>query len=320
MTSEDSNPRVTILDVGHGNAAVLSCNQGFILFDAGPKGHLHRYLMKKRISTIEAMLLSHADLDHVGGAISVLLDPALQVKRVYINPDPSKKKNHSFQQLRLAILESQRVRGTLAETQITTALTGRLEFGEVSVQVLHPPPDLAMGGVCGSDLSGKTISPNALSTVLRVMYQGRPKILFGGDLEKTCLSIWKERMVNAESPILMFPHHGGLPGTSDPSEIEAFASDIALYVRPEVVGFSIDRTRYALPRQEVVDSVIKVLSAVRFVCTQLPIRYAAVVTSTDAGHWILHRIEDENRVHFKEGNIQVLFTTDGYQIIVGEAP
>ena len=309
------NPNVTILDVGHGNAAILTSDAGFVVFDAGPNGHLHRYLREKKIETIEAMLLSHADVDHVRGAISVLLDPGLHVKHLFINPDPSKKDNHSFEVLRLAIFESERERGTITEPHITTSLSERLMFGDVAIQVLYPPPDLAVGGIGGSDHFGKPISSNSLSAVLRLMYQGQPRMLFGGDCGQSCLSIWEERKIDAAAPILIYPHHGGQPGTSD---VAAFASQLGQRIQPEVVIFSVHRTRFGLPRQDVIDSLVSVLSSVRFVCTQLPDRYASTVASANAVHWALHRTEDEKGIHHRDGNIHVSFQPNGYRIRIGD--
>ena len=108
--SELQQPTLTILDVGHGNAAVLRDRDGVVVIDAGGRQYLRRFLKNNGIKTVDALLISHADADHSGGAISVLRDPELHVKRMYLNPDPTKKNNHTHKQLRLAAVDAGRRR------------------------------------------------------------------------------------------------------------------------------------------------------------------------------------------------------------------
>ena len=52
---------IAILDVGHGNCAVLEDEEGVVVIDAGPGGSLLQYLEDRRIEVIDLVLLSHAD-------------------------------------------------------------------------------------------------------------------------------------------------------------------------------------------------------------------------------------------------------------------
>src|ERR1051326_4902041 len=151
--SKKPTSTLTVLDVGHGNSAVLCDSGDVFVFDTGQGQHLRRFLRISGIKVIEAILISHADTDHCSGAISVLLDQEIVVKRVFLNPDPTKKAKHSHRQLRLAVAEAGRERGTVTETQLTTASSGKLRCGSVDVEVLYPPPELAMSGVGGVDLA-----------------------------------------------------------------------------------------------------------------------------------------------------------------------
>ena len=63
---------LAVLDVGHGNSAVL-CDQGVVVvIDTGPGSSLLEYLSERSITHINTVLLSHADQDHIGGLVGVL--------------------------------------------------------------------------------------------------------------------------------------------------------------------------------------------------------------------------------------------------------
>lgn len=312
--SKPPTPFLTIVDVGHGNAAVLRDPSGVVVFDAGRGQHLRRFLRGNGITEIDALLLSHADADHYCGAISLLRDRDFLIHQVFLNPDPTKKDKDSHKQLRLAVVEAGRKRGTTTETQLTTALTGRLDRGAVRIEVLHPPPELSMSGVAGEDLDGNTLTSNALSAAIRVSHEGTPLVLLGGDIQFVCLRNWAERDVEAAARVLVFPHHGGSPGNCNPADASVFAHEVAQHVKPEVVAFSIHRTRYGLPREDVLDALEDALEGVRFLCTQLPRRISDVILSTTPGPWVLHRKEEGGEITCIEGDIHVMFCRGGYEI------
>jgi beta-lactamase superfamily II metal-dependent hydrolase len=309
---EHPKPFLTILDVGHGNAAVLSDLTGSVVFDTGKGQHLRRFLHQAGIKIIESMLISHADDDHCGGAISVLRDKELLIRKLYLNPDPTKKDIESHKQLRLAVAEASRERGTVTEAQLTTSLTGRLDCGAVQIEVLYPPPELAMSGVSGADATGRSISSNALCAAIRLTHNGTPIVLLGGDIEFACLNDWSQRDVKPSARVLIFPHHGGLTGTTGKDDAKGFAIEIARKVQPEIVIFSIHKTRYDLPRDEVLVALIEADIRIRFLCTQIPDRLKRLI-SADSGPWDLHK----DPVHgILDGNIYLTFTQSGYEISI----
>lgn len=79
-----------VLDVGHGNSAVLIDDDGVVVIDAGPKLTLLTFLIEKNITTIDVLLLSHSDKDHIAGAINLLTSERITVKQVYVNSDSTK--------------------------------------------------------------------------------------------------------------------------------------------------------------------------------------------------------------------------------------
>src|SRR5207244_3442913 len=71
----ESAPTLTFLSVGQGSCAVLRAGGRTILFDAGPKNEFidggRLFVLPKLramgVSRVDAVVLSHPDLDHAGG-------------------------------------------------------------------------------------------------------------------------------------------------------------------------------------------------------------------------------------------------------------
>ena len=65
--------RVVFLDVGQGDSALLQVPQGSILVDQGPpEAEVARQLRRLGVRRLGAMVLTHPQRDHVGGAADVL--------------------------------------------------------------------------------------------------------------------------------------------------------------------------------------------------------------------------------------------------------
>ena len=71
----------TLLDVGQGLAAIIRTKTHLVIYDAGPPigkvsdagaAIITPYLEKSGLSTIDYLILSHNDIDHVGGAASLI--------------------------------------------------------------------------------------------------------------------------------------------------------------------------------------------------------------------------------------------------------
>src|SRR5256885_5882175 len=55
---------LAILDVGHGNSAVLVDAEAAVIIDTGRGDQLRQYLHEQGIGKIDLIILSHADADH----------------------------------------------------------------------------------------------------------------------------------------------------------------------------------------------------------------------------------------------------------------
>ena len=270
---------LSILDVGHGNCAVLFDTGSVSVFDAPTGDILLKTLEQRGVREISLVIVSHADADHLGGIVSLLL--TYDVREIHINPDASKDTElwHDFR----TVLKVRADEGHPIEVKVvlTSSHTGQLSRGETHVEVLAPTPPLALGGVGGRDLQGRLLSSNSLSAVLRRSGEGVPSTLLPGDLDAVGLENLLESGVDAQAEVLVFPHHGGHSGAGDES---AFAFRLCGVVRPEVVIFSIGRGRYGTPLPEVIAGVRRAVPEAYIVCTQLSVHCAAEVPTQNSPH------------------------------------
>lgn len=262
-----NRPSLVVLDVGHGSAAVVLDRGGVVVVDTGKGGVLLDFLREMNVKEVEAMLISHADSDHIRNAPDLLLDEEIVVKRICYNSDVTKD-TQIWDLFRIAIRNARRKKGLIAEPQLTTAQNGRLDAGDVRIEVLYPFPETAASGPGGTDLEGTALTSNSMSAVIRLSTTKAkvPMVLLAGDAEQNCLRAWDEEETDPSASVLIFPHHGGNPGGEDPV---AFAVALTQAVRPSTVIFSIHRSQYELPVPEIVEAVRRQILGVRVACTQL---------------------------------------------------
>lgn len=313
MSLKKRIPFLIVLDVGHGNAAVLHDEGGTVVFDTGKGAAVGIYLAKVGIRRINALLLSHADADHIGGAVTLLLNKSLPIDEVLLNSDASKGSD-VFEQLRYALAEANTRDGTRIERRLTTST--KLPRKGANIEILHPPDAIVLAGVGGKSKSGKRLTSNSMSAAIRVSRHPKSSILLAGDIEYDCLDGWKASKAQPSAKVLVFPHHGGFPGTSDESEAELFASEITTLVNPKVIVFSNHRTKFGNPRDCILKAIAKANSDVSFACTQLPQHLHSLVKST--GPWSLHN--PTKGVGVAEGSICMIFHRSDIKIIFAEKP
>ena len=195
----------TFLSMGHGCAIVLETPSGkTLLYDAGrfaAPGTAGRsiagYLWSRGITHLDAVVISHGDVDHYN-ALPALLE-RFSIGVVYVSPTMFDEDSPALAALREAI--------DFHGVPVREIRAGDLlDCGErCRVEVLHPPEQ----GVFGGD--------NANSIVLAVDCFGHG-ILLPGDLDSPGLDD-----VLAEEPhdcaVLLAPHHGSQrsnpPGMAD---------------------------------------------------------------------------------------------------------
>ena len=193
---------VMAVDIGQGTAVLLRTARHSLLFDTGarlPSGVdmgervLVPLLRTLGVRELDALMISHADSDHVGGARSVLA--ALPVHALHSTLDEA----HEVRQW-----QRPRRRGAVPHTP---CVAGQHWFWDgVRFEMLHPTLD---------DTERRDrLAPNALSCVLRVSTSGaEPRsVLLTGDIEaaqeRALLARAPTPGVTLRSTVLIAPHHG----------------------------------------------------------------------------------------------------------------
>lgn len=213
--------QVHFIDVGQGDSILIKTENGkTMLIDGGKRSagdKVVSYLRSQGVSTIDIMVATHPDADHIGGLIDVL--EQLEVKKVL---DSGKSHTTETYLEYLTLIDEK-------EIPFEVAKEGSfVEFdNQVQVQVLNGLNE-------GND-------NNESSVVLKVT-QGTIDFLLTGDA-----SVANEadmvRKYNVEAEVLKVGHHG-----SDTSTSQAFVNA----VRPKAAILSYGENNYGHPDSSVV--------------------------------------------------------------------
>lgn len=196
-----SDMEVVFADLGHGGCALVKLPGGQnLLFDAGssaPPGYAARTiaatLWSERVYHLDAMIISHADLDHYN-AVDRLTD-YFSVGRVYV-PETMRVQVNSPAAILLQRLESKQIPVSVIEAG-DVLKTGN----SVQLAILHPPSKQEFS------------NDNAGSAVCELMYRG-DRVLLTADVEREGLDLLLDQTAR-RCLLAMAPHHGSL--SSHPS-------------------------------------------------------------------------------------------------------
>ena len=225
--------RVTFLDVGQGDAAVIETPGGkTVVMDTGRidengdndsgRRVVAPFLQKHGVNKIDLLLLSHPHADHIGGATTLLEHFPVDLLMDNGQDTDSAVEAHYLQ-------AAQQYRITYRAAQRGQVIN--LDDG-VTIRVLSPTPEERDGPV------------NDASMVLRVEY-GSTAFLFTGDAE-----------INEESDIL----HSGQPLNADVLKVGHHGSvtsttpEFLAAVHPKAAIISVGRRNlYGHPRREIIE-------------------------------------------------------------------
>ncbi len=180
--------RFTLLDVGQGLAAVVETTNHLLIFDTGPRFRsgfntgsavLVPYLRQRGYESIDTLIISHGDNDHIGGAHAVT--EAMGVGRI-LTSVPHKM-------------------GWVAHELCHRG--EQWQWDGVKFELLHPERLVAQG------------RGNNDSCVLRVSAAGESLLLTGDieqEAERELLAHYGEGL---RSDILVVPHHGSKTSSSE---------------------------------------------------------------------------------------------------------
>jgi competence protein ComEC len=218
--------RLIAFDVGQGMALLVETSSHRLLYDTGPAYSpesnagdrtIVPYLKARGITALDAMIVSHSDADHSGGALSVL--ESLPVGWVLSSLWPSHP---------IAVAAGQ------AGQHRSCSAGQHWTWDGVQFDILHPLP---------ASYADPTLRPNARGCTLKISAAGK-SVLLAADIEAPQEAALLQRAAGKlHADILLAPHHGS--GTSStPAFLQAVHPGIALFQ----VGY---RNRYHHPKPEV---------------------------------------------------------------------
>ena len=243
MFPDGEHFRVTFLDVGQGDSAVVELPDGQVLlidggaayerFDMG-RGVVAPFLWSRGIRTIDHVVGTHPQLDHVGGLAWVLRH--FTVKH-YWGLGESREE-----------LFYQRLQQSLADRglQEQVAREGReiVSSGPCRMVVLNPPAEESVGAPI-RDRHGSGHGLNNRSVVTKLTC-GHHAILFAADVERDGLSRMTSAKRHDQIEILKVPHHGA---------VSSLNRDWLASVQPTYAVFSAGRHNpYRHPARVVLDA------------------------------------------------------------------
>lgn len=258
---------IIILDVGHGNCTIIKHGEEAIIIDAPGRPVIAKVLDDLKIKSIRALLISHADSDHLSGAIPILMNADRPVRQVYVNPD--KRKTDSWLQFRIAAGDARKLQGTKVYPSLSIDSPQQLTICGTSIHVLHPTPEICLATNEGAHIDGVRLDANSMSAVVLIEHEGERMCLLAADSGRHSLSIMMGEKVDISAHVLVFPHHGGhIGGASDNKE---FAKELVSAVRPKLVIFSLGRGAHGTPRPEIVAGAREAIaeSVPYIACTQI---------------------------------------------------
>lgn len=214
---------VTAFDVGQGMALLVETHRHRLLYDTGPQYApgasgatrvILPYLRGRGIGRLDQLMVSHSDLDHVGGAEALL-----------------------------ALLDVEELRSSLPAAHPLLRLAPRRQRCLAGQEWEWDGVRFEMLGPDAASYANPRLKANARSCVLRVSAQGRA-ILLAGDIEAAQeAALLRTSRQRLRADVLLAPHHGS--GTSSTA---AFLHAI----KPTLGIFQVGhRNRYRHPKKEI---------------------------------------------------------------------
>ena len=237
----DTDLRVTVIDVGHGSASLLEFPGGYtMLIDGGGFADNSAFdvgaaivaplLRRKKIRTVDTLILSHPNSDHLNGLIFIARH--FRVKNVWTNSEA--RNTLGYQNFMEVIAKKKIVSPSFADMPRSFWING------IKLDLLYPPQ-----GFLKRKETEKWRNANNNSLVVKVSV-GSKSFLFPGDI----MAAAEEELIGMaggklDSTVLIAPHHGSRSSSST-----AFLGE----VNPEVIIISCGRrSRFKLPHPTVLN-------------------------------------------------------------------
>ncbi|MDX9913809.1 MAG: ComEC/Rec2 family competence protein [Candidatus Moranbacteria bacterium] len=228
-SKKKSDLKVYFLDVGQGDAILVTSGNNQVLIDSGRNGRITLEKLGRSMPfwdrKIETLIVTHPDADHYGG-----FDEVLDFYRVE-NIIKTEAKNDSGEWLNLLDkLKNKKV------TEINPGVGTKIIFPSgANMEIIYPVGNL--------DIKE---DKNENSIVTRLVF-GENEFLFTGDLSKEGEAVLLASNLNIEADFLKVAHHGSHSSTS---------LEFLKKVKPKDAIISVGKNNsYGHPHKEVIDSL-----------------------------------------------------------------
>jgi beta-lactamase superfamily II metal-dependent hydrolase len=272
MSDHARTAELVILDVGHGNAAVIHENAHTILIDTALGSHVLEYLQQRKINSLDLIVLSHSDQDHIGGLMAIL-NAGIHVGLVLLNTD-SEKQSTIWGDLIISLEDARRNGDIDFKVGLSSGKLPVDDLKHCELEIISPTPGLAAMGPGSFDRNKRKITSNSISACIRLLFDKKPIALLASDMDAVALDEALAAKAEMQAKVLVYPHHGGLPGASAPEE---FTAKLLAAVKPDSVIFSLGRAKHDNPRPEIINAITNSNPAIILACTQLSTQCAKVL-------------------------------------------
>ena len=244
---------VTFLDVGNGDAAIVTCDGESMIIDGGPPGAAQLlYARARSLKEIRYVVATHPHDDHIGGLASVFNAAPVGVMLSPVTHWDSE-----------AFRAIETYAGSQGASIVVPSEGDVFALGSADVTILHCYPEAADFNI------------NDMSICLRVDY-GDLSVLFTGDAEATSEYMMIDSGLPLQADILKVGHHG-----SDTSSTAEFIQAVSPSWAVISVGEDNDM---GLPSPVVLETLA--LAGVPVLRTD----YSGTITWEDS--WDTSRVED----------------------------
>ena len=223
--SSDAQMQVQYLDVGQGDATLISCDGHFMLIDAGNNNQgtqVSDYLKQQKISSLDYVIGTHPDADHIGGLDVVIHN----YDCVNLFLPTEQKDTVTYRDVLHAIDDK-------GYQSVTPSVGSTYSLGSAEFTIVGP--------------SGKAADSNDNSIAL-ILHYGNNSFYFEGDAQEEEESSIMTTGIPIAANVYKIGHHGSDTSTSD-RMLEA--------VQPVYAVISVGDNDYGHPNAEVLNKLRK---------------------------------------------------------------
>ncbi|MFA4817612.1 MAG: ComEC/Rec2 family competence protein [Parcubacteria group bacterium] len=228
--AQDKKLKVIFLDVGQGDGILVSQGQNQLLIDGGKDGKIILEKLGKYIPfwdrTIETVIATHPDQDHIGGLISVAKN--YQIGTVLETDAGSDSQTYIAWE---DLIKNKNIKKIEALKNTTIKFPG-----EAQIEILYPASSV-----------GANANSNDWSVTAKLIF-GENSFLFTGDLPTAKEAELMDR-ADIKADVLKVSHHGSKYATS---------AEFLDAVNPEEAVISVGKNNaYGHPAPEIVERLLK---------------------------------------------------------------